>query len=374
MEKEKNSPNELNKLREQIAESLDEIRLNLGDLAERVSNIEDKNNTSTWSDLKDKEQLYTLANTIIENANILSEYKIGVFYDSNMSSEELNNKSFRDEAPGIQRAIDIACFLKNIPQNEFTSLPYQALSQTRDATHNMEICLKKMWNFSTEKFSEIDTKSHEKIKQSRNELAAIFQHNYIDFFNASEIVISSLNSGKVIALEKLVNKLTDERTLSGISEFNELYEKQAKGHFVASMLWVLAGGLALIFTIGFAWKSLHYLQSLTGEIHPYIIAGHISIKLFIMGLGSSILYWSLKNYRLSKHNEFLNKQKELALKTFKEFSTSAGTDSELRRTVLNKITGTIFDAQDMGYLGNHRDRNEQTNILSLAENLITKKE
>ena len=149
-------------------------------------------------------------------------------------------------------------------------------------------------------------------------------------------------------LNQLKLERQNQQAKQSVSEFTEIFEKQAKAYHKGAQDWLkIAGGVTAVFFGAFIGLSL-WLKPGSSEW-----AGILQ-NLFAKGfLLSPIYLWlnrSIKNYTAQKHLEVINTHRQKALETFDRFVESAGENQETRHAVLSAATEAIFDANQTGYL------------------------
>ena len=145
-------------------------------------------------------------------------------------------------------------------------------------------------------------------------------------------------------------RLERQNQLAGqsVSEYKEIFEKQAKQYRKGAWIWL---GIAVVATgaFGVTFVLLSKFMGSGGTELPGVLQ-----NLFTKGfLLSPIYVWlnrSIKNHTAQKHLEVINTHRQKALETFDRFVKSAGENPETRHAVLSAATEAIFDANQTGYL------------------------
>ena len=149
-------------------------------------------------------------------------------------------------------------------------------------------------------------------------------------------------------LNQLKLERQNQQAKQSVSEFTEIFEKQAKAYHEGAQNWLkIAGGVTAVFFLAFIGLSL-WLKPGSSEWDG--ILQNLFAKGFLL---SPIYLWlnrSIKNYTAQKHLEVINTHRQKALETFDRFVESAGENPETRHAVLSAATEAIFDANQTGYL------------------------
>lgn len=149
-------------------------------------------------------------------------------------------------------------------------------------------------------------------------------------------------------LDQLKLERQNQLAKQSVSEFKEIFEKQAKQYRKGAWIWL---GIAGVATGAFAttFVLLSKFMGSGGTELPGVLQ-----NLFTKGFVLSPIYvWlnrSIKNYTAQKHLEVINTHRQKALETFDRFVESAGQNQETRDAVLLSATDAIFDANQTGYL------------------------
>ena len=149
-------------------------------------------------------------------------------------------------------------------------------------------------------------------------------------------------------LDQLKLERRNQQAKQSVSEFKEIFEKQAKVYHEGAQNWLkMAGGVTVAFFVVFVGLWL-WLKPGSSEWDG--ILANLFAKGFLL---SPIYLWlnrSIKNYTAQKHLEVINTHRQKALETFDRFVESAGENPETRHAVLTAATEAIFDANQTGYL------------------------
>ena len=157
---------------------------------------------------------------------------------------------------------------------------------------------------------------------------------------------------------KLKNQTENLLAKESVSQYGEIFDKQAKEHQQAALWWLgLTGGLIVGFGVVFYW--LFNALKLGGTEWVGILQ-NIFTKGFLLSLIYLVLNRSIKNYTAEKHLEVVNRHRRNALRTFNAFVSAAGENQETRDAVLLAATNAIFDVNQSGYLSTRTKGPEST--------------
>jgi len=168
----------------------------------------------------------------------------------------------------------------------------------------------------------------------------------------------------------------------GVAEFHAEYETQAGRHEVAARNWfcgivavsvfVLAGilfwyfklseneakalahtttnGNALSSTKKDDEESKKKDDAEASKLATYSWLNAMTSKILTLSILLFALHWCSRNYRAHRHQAVISRQKALALKTFRSFSTAMHSDKE-RDAIVRTAARFIFSNSATGYLG-----------------------
>lgn len=356
----------------------------LEELQSELKTVKDTYLPRPWKNVETEHQRpYSLHSNILNSVNLILGFRLDDFYKENAGNDVERAKSFEDERWAIKGALELAEFLKNTPQKDIVNAPLSTLLQLNESAAGVAECLRKMRDLTS---SPVSPQSYtpEQIKEIQDQKqfwAANFYGVYQNFYNAASPIKTDLYSSDLHILKEQVQRLTDENTKEGIKKHDALYRKQARSHYIAGWFWFVIGLAGVAVACAYGTITVSEIETFAekvgkeGGIPTEALISIASVRVFIFGLLASVIFWSFKNYRLNKHNELLNRQKELALTTFTEFANAAVGDNEMRRIVLGKVAATIFDAQHLGYIGAEtKESGDPVSVLSALESLIKAKQ
>ena len=128
--------------------------------------------------------------------------------------------------------------------------------------------------------------------------------------------------------------------------------KDAKGMLIAS------GVVGVLFAVATALALFKYPPeyTATGSSEQWIefVRGTVG-RLTLLSLGALALAFCLRNYRVNRHLEVVNKRGENALKTFGLLQAAVTTD-EARSVVVAELVRSVFGSEETGYLTGQGDR------------------
>ena len=148
-------------------------------------------------------------------------------------------------------------------------------------------------------------------------------------------------------LNQLKLERQNQLARQSVSEYKEIFEKQAKEYRKGAWIWLgAAGGATVVFFAAFVGLTI-WLESegsdLTGTLQNLFTKGFVLSPIYVW------LNRSIKNHAAQKHLEIINTHRQKALETFNRFFDAAE-NQETRDAVLRSATDAIFDANQTGYL------------------------
>ncbi len=320
----------------------------------------------------------SIQNEIHRAATRVSEYQLDSFYKETGSTQDNENSGFKRELQSIKCAIELAAHIKHTPQNEIIKLPPTMLADIANHFINLDNSLRQMRNFHEESNIEgFDGYSRDELRKEKYFLLESFYKNFATFKRVTDPLIAVTSLQEIESLRLQVNKLTDAQTKDGIEKHHDLFSKNALRHHIAAWFWLVTGSTLAIFAWYFGNLMIEKIESFNLANTANLTDVHLGLvfaRIFLFGFLATLIFWSFKNYRLNKHNELLNKQKALSIQTFTEFSNAAGTDTDMRRAILSRVTSTIFDTPDMGYIKSEMGHDKEGDILNTFANIISKRE
>ena len=161
--------------------------------------------------------------------------------------------------------------------------------------------------------------------------------------------------------DQLENQLKNLLAKESVSQYGEIFDKQANKHQRAALWWLISTGLLVVgFGIVFYW--LFNVLKLEGTEWVWVLK-NILTKGFLLSLIYLVLNRSIKNYTAQKHLEVINRHRQNALETFDAFVSAAEGIRETRDAVLLAATNAIFNANQSGYLSIKTKGHESTGAI-----------
>jgi hypothetical protein len=185
-----------------------------------------------------------------------------------------------------------------------------------------------------------------------------FVANIRPFLRAKDVDAAAASTTLVDArhaadeIRQLLDRLRVQAGEVGAGKLSARYEGQATGHSsrAAAFLSATAIALALIAVLGiylFVWNPLP--TKTTASDHWEEFARGLVIRAFFLGLAAWVLAFLSRSYRVEKHLQVVNEQKQNALDTYALF-TEAAAVPELQGIVTAELARTIFSLTETGYL------------------------
>jgi hypothetical protein len=221
----------------------------------------------------------------------------------------------------------------------------------------------------------------ETLDEKRRELREGIRENLPEFVSAIDAGISYIVSRDILERNKIVADLSasiaelslkasavqekSDRILDDlaslptklqVSNYSKLFETESENFKRSAKWWLMStiGCLLGIVTLSVTHIWAIYSSTLAQLTLNDIIQINISKILILTALfyGLSICN---KNYKMSKHNEILNKHRKNALSSFQAFVESPSADDSTKNAVLLEATRTIYGTQQTGYVVTDQD-------------------
>jgi hypothetical protein len=151
---------------------------------------------------------------------------------------------------------------------------------------------------------------------------------------------------------EVLKTLQEQAANTGTAKYAETFKELADKFQSSSGDWltVLLGSVALLVGFG-VWLLWPTSADVTPTEQPTsLLITHIAGRVAILSALVYFLGWAARNYRASKHNEIVNRHREVALRTLDLFREAAR-DDNTKDAVLLRTTEAIFQHQGSGYQG-----------------------
>lgn len=191
---------------------------------------------------------------------------------------------------------------------------------------------------------------------------------------------------EITEIRTLEQTLRTEATKETLSDYAEIFEKQARIHsnfklknktkfspkFGAAERWLSIGIILIILLliVLFIGKDIFNINydDPTNSL-PQIIQ-----KIAVLAVLIYLIRFSLKQFSINKHLFTLNKHRENVLNSFKIFIASISKDDlSVRNTLMLSVAKAIYEQNKSGYLNEKGDDNSSPSIIELTK-LISNKE
>ena len=200
----------------------------------------------------------------------------------------------------------------------------------------------------------LQSKKTEQLETQINATIAERVTNAVEKLNAGTDALQkqSNQAEQIIAksqeeFNQLNSQFKEVMAKESVSEFAEIFDKQADKHKWTAYGWLLS---TVLLSVGFGWIFYWLFNILKLEATEWVgILQNIFTKGFLLSLIYLVLNRSIKNYTAQKHLEVVNRHRQNALETFERFVSSAARQ-ETKEEVLLAATNAIFDANQSGYL------------------------
>lgn len=180
-------------------------------------------------------------------------------------------------------------------------------------------------------------------------------------------------------IKQMENSLEIAKNAAGvvaISDQSTIYGKDARWSSIFAKVWLTATiQLVVVVFLLMFWMILpYYTQSFLGipvakptlvpnnsiDFYSYLIS-----KSSFFALAFYLIFQTTKNYKISRHNEIVNRHRHNALSTYGLLTEAAGKDAEAKKTILLQATTCIFEHQNTGFTAPEND-----NHMSLIEAIV----
>lgn len=163
--------------------------------------------------------------------------------------------------------------------------------------------------------------------------------------------------------EEIIKKAEAQNQDLGIKKYATVFSTEAARFGRASSTWlVFAIATFLTIVILCIWL---LSKETSNTIEPILLIQNSVVKLLL----TSALFYALsvcvKNYRVNKHNQTLNKHRQTALETFEAFSNSPTADAQTKNAVLLATTQAIFTQQHTGFNALEKDSEMSNKIIEI---------
>ncbi len=196
---------------------------------------------------------------------------------------------------------------------------------------------------------------------------AVLTTEALEILEATKLSTTKTLEESQVALSKVREMYQQAGIEARAANFKELAD--ANGFW--SWVW-LAAGIAVGVAIGF-YLNLHFdpeLRKIASLGTQHFIALSLS-KLVTVSLLTYLLVACFKNYSANKHNEVVNRGKQVALSTFEQFVKGTA-DEPTKNAILTHACQSIFAAQTSGYLRNEPEPSHSNQIVEIVRSITGK--
>jgi hypothetical protein len=311
-----------------------------------------------------EQDLQALINTLKINLKKIVSFGGDVLY----REKELGAMNFREAGPQIDRLVE---FYREINEADLTLLPYKIIGKLVNQAASLVTLLDRIAGFRL-----TDSNASQTRTQLINELE---QANDTQFTALAPIVaflrtsaseqqkLSRTLTNYVVEAQKNIESLKvegenfkrkAESTLkaietasaeAGISKNSLHFERQAAEHKSAAKLWLCLSILSIV--SGFGVVYILFVEK-KPELATFAVSQTIfavTSRLLTVSIVYTAIYSSIKNYATNRHNYIVNRHRQNALSTFQTFVEAAGSEKDVRNTILVQASQSIFVPQTTGY-------------------------
>ncbi len=133
-------------------------------------------------------------------------------------------------------------------------------------------------------------------------------------------------------------------------EFKDVQDEHAK----AAQNWFWGSG-AVIAVTSLVAVLLYELIPIEGSWDSPVNVHRVLLKIAVLTTLFYLISQCVKNYRVNRHLEVVNRHRATALRTFRTFVENAKGDTETRQAILLETTKTIFAPVSTGYVESEDD-------------------
>ncbi len=147
-------------------------------------------------------------------------------------------------------------------------------------------------------------------------------------------------------IDTIIRAAREASASVGVAHFTVDFETESLNLEKNGRNWLIATGVAAIFTLGFGLYFLNAAPKLGNAVEAM---QYVTTKLIVLGILLTATIWCGNIYKSIKHLSTINKFKANSLKTFQAF-VKAAEDDAVRDAVLIETTRAIFTESATGYL------------------------
>jgi hypothetical protein len=157
-------------------------------------------------------------------------------------------------------------------------------------------------------------------------------------------------TGSAAEAEQLIGKIRTVAGEAGAQTLSTHYRTQAKSHGDQAMRFLIAGVVALVVTAVLGILLFVLNPPSAAETENWLIFARALVpRLFLVGVVAYVVAFSARNYRVNKHLQVVNLQKQTALDTYPLFTQSV-TDDATRGLIAVELLRATVGAADTGYI------------------------
>lgn len=317
---------------------------------------------------------------------------INIQIDQLVQRDRLGNElNFEEAIPYFERIINL---FKKLESSSIEHLPFSILQSFINSANEASKIFAAIKSFSPKQGNAFQART-----TLITQLQGVYENNFAavgpyvaSFLNPDKDVSTyGINARQIIvdmqeakaeqsrlfeAVKKETNDVLDSvrkaAAEGGVSQHSSYFKKEASEHERTARYWLIANLLLGAGTIAFALYSINYYSS-----RDLLISTPQAIQLGVAKIiAFSILSFGMiltsRNYRAHRHNFVINKHRQNALSTFKEFVSATG-DETTKNVVLIKATEAIFSPGVTGYLTKEPESQGGTQVLEIIKDAMGKR-
>jgi hypothetical protein len=269
-------------------------------------------------------------------------------------------------ADDFSKAVDAYRFVRDIAAAASVTDPHYFDANTHGHVENLLIEIRDTSAPEIMAFRWADdgaAAAHARITARAEEMATWMRTNVLPFIRQVE-VDSAKAAADVKELEKarrdadeILSNLrvaAGERGATQLSSFysGEVERYQKQGYVFAVLAGVAATVLVLLGLVFFFGP---WAVEDSGDQEWQDIAHDLAVRIFFLGIGVWALAFLARIYRVARHLEVVNAQKQAALDTFPLFLAALSTDQQ-RDIVTAELARSVLQPADSGFITADRER------------------
>lgn len=210
---------------------------------------------------------------------------------------------------------------------------------------------------SLQDFESINTRI-EKLKSTQQDALVMVRNSTINATNEARSALDSLNEMVEAGKAALAGIGVDKHAV----DFNNVTDE----HKRFGDRWLIVSAVSIFIAVIMPLV-LYWAFPVEGELNSAQAINRILVKVVLLAGIFYVVSVCVKNYKINRHLEVVNKHRVTALSTFRSFVEAAG-DDETKKQILLETTKTIFAPVATGYVTDESD-NPENRLIQIASAL-----